>query len=274
MVAGTAAAVGLTLVNDRRLTPVFVEASPAPPRPLNSSSVAAGTIDYPRSIFTRRLGIACLLASGCIIVAAAIPAMTALAVNLWASPASAQPSFGPPIEARAAAGVAGNWERSYSSAVPPAADIGAAVLAGMVEQNQRDFESALVALAADRDAKAAARARGLAIPRGLNRASGYPVGTILRGRITIYGCTGPGGGFCGNMASGIRVFEGAAACSSDLPMGTRIKIHGDPTGRVYECLDRGHLAAPWVDVFFYNTSEGIRWQGLLGGTITNIEIVN
>jgi hypothetical protein len=76
------------------------------------------------------------------------------------------------------------------------------------------------------------------------------------------------------MASGLKVFEGAAACSADLPFGTRVRIIGDPTGRVYECLDRGALAATWVDVFFYNTSDGIAWQSLLGGTVTDIEIVN
>jgi hypothetical protein len=121
-----------------------------------------------------------------------------------------------------------------------------------------------------RKARVAAANRG----RSLNGASGYPVGTILRSRITIYGCAGPGGGFCNNMATGIQVFEGAAACSFDLPFGTKLKIHGDPTGRVYECLDRGALATTWVDVFFYNTQDGIAWQSLLAGTISDVEIVN
>ena len=70
------------------------------------------------------------------------------------------------------------------------------------------------------------------------------------------------------------MFEGAAACSGDLPFGTKIRIQGDPTGRVYECLDRGALAATWIDVFFYDTRDGIAWQSLLGGTVTDIEIVN
>jgi hypothetical protein len=130
------------------------------------------------------------------------------------------------------------------------------------------------------DAQAAGAARAATArsaagpPTTLGRASGYAVGTVLSARITIYGCTGPGGGFCGGMASGVRVFEGAAACSSDLPFGTRFRIHGDATGRVYECLDRGHLNSTWVDVFFNNTSEGIRWAGNLGGTRVPIEIVN
>ena len=76
------------------------------------------------------------------------------------------------------------------------------------------------------------------------------------------------------MASGVKVFEGAAACSYDLPFGTRFKIHGDATGRVYECLDRGALSNTWVDLFFYNTTAGINWASNLGGTVAPIEIVN
>jgi hypothetical protein len=133
---------------------------------------------------------------------------------------------------------------------------------------------------ADQAAKAAAasRSEAAAPARGtsatLGRASGYAPGTTLAARVTIYGCVGSGGGFCGGMASGIRVFEGAAACSSDMPFGTRFTIAGDPTGRTYECLDRGHLGSPWVDVFFYNTADGFAWAGALGGTHANITIVN
>jgi hypothetical protein len=57
-------------------------------------------------------------------------------------------------------------------------------------------------------------------------------------------------------------------------LGTKLKIHGDPTGRTYECLDRGSLPATWIDVYFHNTTEGIAWQGQLGGTMADIEIVN
>jgi 3D (Asp-Asp-Asp) domain-containing protein len=178
--------------------------------------------------------------------------------------------FGPSVQERAAAGVAGNWERSFGAAVPPASDLGAAVLAGAAEKQQADLESALRQLAAQRQSSG----RIVGAPQSLNRASGYAVGTIIQARITIYGCTGPGGGFCNNTASGVPVFEGAAACSADLPFGTKLKIHGDPTGRVYECLDRGALKATWIDVFFNNTSDGIAWQSLLGGTIADIEIVN
>jgi hypothetical protein len=168
--------------------------------------------------------------------------------------------------------------------VPPAPEIGAALIAAAAQEQQLALENGLRAIAAQRVAAAeAARVQAartssvrgaVAPPRTLNSASGYAAGTVLSARITIYGCTGPGGGFCGNMASGVRVFEGAAACSRDLPMGTKLRIVGDPTGRVYECLDRGALKTTWVDVFFNNTSEGIRWQSLLGGTVAQIEIVN
>lgn len=278
MVAGTAAAVGLALVNDRRFTPAFVEASPAPARPLVRQTTAplAGPFADPRGFLKRRVGVASLLAVAGILLAAAIPATAAIALGSRGSSAAPAISYGPAIEERAAAGVAGNWEQSYGAAVPPASEIGAAVLAGEVQRQQLALEDGLRALAAQRDAQraAAVRAGAPGAPTSLNRASGYAVGTILSARITIYGCTGPGGGFCGNMSSGVRVFEGAAACSSDLPFGTKIRIHGDPTGRIYECLDRGALKSTWVDIFFNNTSDGIRWQSLLGGTIAQIEIVN
>ena len=96
----------------------------------------------------------------------------------------------------------------------------------------------------------------------------------MRARITIYGCQGPGGGFCNYMSSGGVPFEGAVACSSNLPFGTRLTIDGDPSGRTYECLDRGALAATWIDVYFENTLDGIAWQSTLGSTVTDIHIVN
>ena len=76
------------------------------------------------------------------------------------------------------------------------------------------------------------------------------------------------------MASGITVFEGAAACSNDMPFGTKFTIDADPTGRTYECLDRGILPAPWVDVFFYDTADGFAWAAQRGSTSGNITIVN
>ncbi len=292
MVAGTAAAVGVALANDRRLTTALVEASPAPPRRqsglVRTSSAPVGAFpplpEGVRTFLARRLGVATLLAIAGIVLAASLPALTALAMDVRSSSSTTMgTSLGPPNELRAASGVTGNWERSYSMSVPPAADIGSIALAAAMEQQK--LEDGIRAIAAHRDAeaaKAAQAATARTAPRAsaggpvysANRASGYAVGTILPARITVYGCTGPGGGFCGNMASGVRVFEGAAACSPDLPFGTKIRIIGDPTGRTYECLDRGALKTTWVDVFFNDTSAGIRWAGLLGGTTANIEIVN
>lgn len=98
-----------------------------------------------------------------------------------------------------------------------------------------------------------------------------PAGTRIAGaRVTFYACIG--NGFCGNMASGAPVFEGAAACSSNLPFGTRFVITDDPSQRIFVCLDRGALAATWVDVWFYDAADGWAWQSGLG-TRSDIIIV-
>ena len=81
-------------------------------------------------------------------------------------------------------------------------------------------------------------------------------------RVTFYACVGDG--FCGTMASGQPVYDGAAACSNDLAMGTRFSIVTDPTGRTYQCLDRGYLAPTWVDVWFYDVANGWPWQAATG----------
>lgn len=89
--------------------------------------------------------------------------------------------------------------------------------------------------------------------------------------ITFYDCANQG--FCGNMANGRRVYEGAAACSYDLPLGTRFYIEGDPTTRTYRCEDRGLLVNTWVDIFWYHQLDGWRWQEAVGryGTIVIVE---
>ncbi len=99
---------------------------------------------------------------------------------------------------------------------------------------------------------------------------------VQRGRlhnvnITFYSCLGEG--FCGSMYNGERVYQGAAACSFDLPLGTAFRIAGDPTGRVYVCKDRGLLDPTWVDIYWYDPSEGWRWQAHVGrwGTIEILE---
>jgi hypothetical protein len=82
--------------------------------------------------------------------------------------------------------------------------------------------------------------------------------------ITFYACEGAHGGFCGRMASGRIVYEGAAACGRSYKLGTRLGILGDPTGRVYTCEDRGLLAPTQVDVFWYKEADGWLWLAQVG----------
>ncbi|HEY7269952.1 MAG TPA: hypothetical protein VH951_09010 [Dehalococcoidia bacterium] len=96
------------------------------------------------------------------------------------------------------------------------------------------------------------------------------VGGVRRIRdvnVTFYDCMNQG--FCGRMANGRKVYEGAAACSYDLPLGTRFYIVDDPTNRIYQCDDRGLLSRTWVDIFWNDPRDGWRWQDAVGrwGTI-------
>jgi hypothetical protein len=277
-------------MNDRRLVPAFVEASPAPQSLTVSRTAhaAAGTLTGARQFLGRRFTNAVFLAVAGIGAVALIPVVAAFTFDLIGSSSSTALAAGPPASLRAASGVGGSWEESQSLAVPPAKDLGNAVLAGRIETQER-WESLArlkAAVEAENARKAAEEAAATAARRSnfqaaapgpvrsYNSTSGYAPGTVLRSRVTVYGCTGPGGGFCGGMASGFKVFEGAAACSYNLPFGTKFRIHGDATGRTYECLDRGALGATWVDIFFHNTTAGINWASNLGGTTVNIEIVN
>jgi hypothetical protein len=97
-----------------------------------------------------------------------------------------------------------------------------------------------------------------------------PVGRIANVNITFYDCIGQG--FCEEMFDGRKVHEGAAACSWDLALGTRFRIVGDPTRRIYHCSDRGLLANTWVDIFFMDPADGWTWQGNTGRCGT-VEIV-
>ena len=272
MVAGAAAAVGVALTNNRRLAPVFVQAAPAPRQQAATMGSAAPLAALPdlRGFFARRIALASLLAGAGIVLVAAVAAIGTIAFQQVTSASASNTTLGPSAELRAASAMAGGYEQAYSASMPSANLIGGTLLAAAEERQAQEVLAALVQIDKQRRAQVVAANGG----RSLNGASGYPVGTILRSRITIYGCAGAGGGFCNAMATGIQVFEGAAACSFNLPFGTKLKIHGDPTGRVYECLDRGALATTWVDVFFYNTQDGIAWQSLLAGTIADIEIVN
>jgi hypothetical protein len=101
--------------------------------------------------------------------------------------------------------------------------------------------------------------------------SGSATGSISGAYITFYDCAS--GGFCGSMSSGDQVFAGAAACSYNLATGTRFTIDGDPSGRTYVCLDRGGGGPTWIDIWFYDPSDGYAWQGVVGnyGTINIIQ---
>jgi 3D (Asp-Asp-Asp) domain-containing protein len=124
----------------------------------------------------------------------------------------------------------------------------------------RSFESWASAVEANRRAAAV---RSATVGR-MKVFRGAPIapGTRLSSVITFYACVGDG--FCGNTASGMPVSAGSAACSSNLPFGTRFRIEGDPTGRVFLCNDRGALASTWVDVWFYSVAEGRAWQSMVG----------
>ena len=93
---------------------------------------------------------------------------------------------------------------------------------------------------------------------------------IANAHVTFYSCID--NGFCGLMANGEQVFAGAAACSTDLPFGTRFVITNDASGRTFVCLDRGLLPPPWVDVWFYDAADGWAWQAGTG-TVSDILIV-
>jgi hypothetical protein len=291
LVAGTAASVGLALLNERSrqgaaLRPALAEAAVA-------TGVAvqprAGALAVPhaapsREVATHRIGHASLIALVMLFAIAVavsfIPLTRTVAGGLRGGSTPVAQAYGPSAELRAGASAATGWEGAYAAAVPSASDRGAALVAAVTRQREIDTLIALYNWAErERAAQAGTEARALdvpapGVPGTLGRASGYAVGTVIPARITIYGCQGRGGGFCGGMSAGVAVFEGAAACSADLPFGTRFTIDGDPTGRVYECLDRGLLTATWVDVFFYNTEDGFAWASQLGSTRANIRIVN
>jgi hypothetical protein len=88
------------------------------------------------------------------------------------------------------------------------------------------------------------------------------IGQIFEVNVTFYDCLVQG--FCGAMYNGEPVYEGAAACSWDLPLGTRFAIEGDPTGRIYVCADRGILPDTWVDIYFFSPDDGWDWQQTVG----------
>jgi len=86
--------------------------------------------------------------------------------------------------------------------------------------------------------------------------------------LTFYVCSGapPGfqDGYCGTMASGRTVYEGAAACGLGLPLGQRFAFGG----REFVCEDRGRGPDDWVDIFFWDYTEGRSWRDGFGETVT------
>jgi hypothetical protein len=96
------------------------------------------------------------------------------------------------------------------------------------------------------------------------------VGRINNANVTFYDCYEDD--FCGHMYNGVTVYEGAVACSWNLAIGTKLRISGDPTGRVYSCDDRGLLSDTWVDVFFFDPDNGWPWQASVG-RCASIEIM-
>jgi uncharacterized protein YraI len=90
--------------------------------------------------------------------------------------------------------------------------------------------------------------------------------------ITYYYCVpgsnpaaiGDGGGYCGGMANGETVHEGAAACAPDA-LGQRFTIEGDPTARIYTCTDTGGAVLnDHRDIWFMHSDEGYAWWTQVG----------
>ncbi len=104
------------------------------------------------------------------------------------------------------------------------------------------------------------------------QAAGIAPGTVISGaHATFYSCLN--NGFCGTMYNGQEVFPGAAACSWNLPLGTRFFLNADPARTVYTCLDRGALSSTWVDIWFYDSADGWAWQSMIGDTYSSITII-
>ncbi len=83
---------------------------------------------------------------------------------------------------------------------------------------------------------------------------------------------GDGGGWCGAMANGEIVHEGAAACARE-HLGQRFRIVDDPLGLTYTCKDTGSAVhGQHRDVWFDNSDDGYRWIVEVGYT-AQVEIL-
>jgi hypothetical protein len=190
----------------------------------------------------------------------ALPA-TPVAAAMAASPVDA------PIETPPPDDTSPDWLGAAVEAPSPPAD----VLEGIPDLDSVDVAAILRGPAPDLAAGvsvADVRVKRPAAPVNAGEAPAPPPGQRFADvNITFYDCSVQE--FCGKMYGGLRVYEGAAACSFDIPLGIRFRIVGDPTGHVYRCDDRGVLPNTWVDIFFFNQPDGRNWQSDVGrfGTI-------
>lgn len=108
-------------------------------------------------------------------------------------------------------------------------------------------------------------------PAGNETIDGAALSTV---RLTYYYCSpgsvavaiGDGGGFCGHMANGAIVHEGAASCAASL-LGERFRILGDPGGRTYICSDTGGgVDVGHRDIWFPDSDSGYAWWRAVGPT--------
>ena len=96
--------------------------------------------------------------------------------------------------------------------------------------------------------------------------------TTVEATLSYYYCNqgsiaagiGDGGGWCGGMANGAIVHEGAAACARD-KLGQRFRIVGDPRDTTYTCTDTGSAVhGQHRDIWFDNSDDGYRWFAQVG----------
>jgi len=95
--------------------------------------------------------------------------------------------------------------------------------------------------------------------------------------LTFYYCLpspgyplGDSGGWCGTMANGEEVHDGALACGRGLAMGSKLYLaSGEYLG---ECKDTGYLHRYQVDKFFRHSAAGWDWLASLPATTMVVEI--
>ena len=129
--------------------------------------------------------------------------------------------------------------------------MGAALLAGVVEQQKWDVLKAMHIIADQQAAAALDEAAAERIPMAASafrsrsaRPSGLAAGPAAAPASRSTAAAAPAVASATICRPAVCSFEGAAACSWNLPFGTKLTIHGDPTGRTYECLDPRARSAP------------------------------